>query len=183
MTLPILTLPAVVVLGASLAAAVTDVRSFRIPNRLTLPLLACGLVYQLVTAGLSGLGAGLLGVLLGFALLVPFHVAGGLGAGDVKLLAAVGAWLRPALTFQVFVASAFGAGLYAIVLLLVTRRGPKLWDHFQTLWIRLILLDFARRTQTPPVQELVGQSGRRTRLIPFGLLVAVGLVVTLVRSA
>jgi prepilin peptidase CpaA len=182
MMIPAVSVPTAVVLGATFAAAVSDVRSFRIPNRLTLTLLLGGLAYQLAVGGLAGLGTGVLGVLAGFALLVPFHVAGGLGAGDVKLLAAVGAWLGAALTFRVFVASAFGAGLYAVVLLLVTGRGAQLRDHLQLLWVRVALLDITRPPATSPVQVLAAREDRRTRLIPFGLLVALGLVVTLVRK-
>jgi prepilin peptidase CpaA len=174
--------PIAIVLAASVVAAVTDVRAFRIPNWLTLPLLVCGLLYQLVAAGLPGLGAGLAGAVFGLAVLVPFYALGGMGAGDVKLLAAVGAWLGLALTFRVFVASALAAGLYAIVLLVVTGRWREVWERFELLAIRLATFDLSPRMGTLPLPVQLKRADRRARLIPFGLLVAIGLVVTLARA-
>jgi len=70
-------------------AAITDFRSRIIPNWLTLPAIVGGLAYHAAVNGLSGFIFGLEGVLLGFALLILFYLAGGMGAGDVKLLGAV----------------------------------------------------------------------------------------------
>lgn len=173
--------PIVVVLAASIAAAITDLKMFRIPNALTFPLLASGLVYQVCLWGPPGLGRGLLGVAFGFAILLPFWIAGGMGAGDVKLMAAVGAWLGLRLTFQVFVASALAAGVYAMVMVLVTGRWRELWDGIQLLWIRITSFDFAPRNGAAELQAIAASADRRARLIPFGVLVAAGLLVTLAR--
>ena len=54
-----------------------------------------GLAYNFMSHGLSGLGDGFLGMLLGFACLILPYLWGGMGAGDVKALAALGAWLGP----------------------------------------------------------------------------------------
>src|SRR5262245_48167733 len=102
--------------------AVTDLWQFRVHNLLTLPLLVSGLIYQSVTEGTPGLVNGLLGALFGFSALVLFCVVGGMGAGDVKLLAGVGAWLGMPLTFYVFIGSSLAAGVYAMVLLVTSRR-------------------------------------------------------------
>lgn len=80
-------------MGASLAAAVWDVRRGRIPNTLTGPLFVSGLVLAVFTAGVAGLADSALACLLlsgPFVLLFAF--AGG-GAGDAKLMAGIGAWL------------------------------------------------------------------------------------------
>jgi Flp pilus assembly protein protease CpaA len=80
-------------IGASLVAAVTDLRQGRIPNWLTLPLWLLGLARATYLGGAGGLGRALeVSVLLALPYLVLFFLAKG-GAGDAKLMAAIGAWL------------------------------------------------------------------------------------------
>lgn len=82
-----------VVIAASLAAAICDLRTRRIPNRLTIPLLAAGLIWAGWTGGFYGIAeaAGAC-LLLGLPFVLLFLFGGG-GAGDAKLMGAVGAWL------------------------------------------------------------------------------------------
>lgn len=83
------------VLGASLVAATTDVSTGRIPNKLVAPVAAAGLLWACCTGGLAGLAGALVGaalLMLPFVLL--FILAGG-GAGDAKLMGALGLWLGP----------------------------------------------------------------------------------------
>jgi prepilin peptidase CpaA len=81
------------VLGASLAAAVWDLRQRRIPNALTFPVLGSGLAYSTWFGGLSGAAGSLGGCLLAaLPFVILFLYAGG-GAGDAKLMGAIGAWL------------------------------------------------------------------------------------------
>jgi prepilin peptidase CpaA len=81
------------VLGASLAAAIFDARSRRIPNWLTGSLLASGLVHAALVGGLAGLADSASAcVLLALPYVVLFAMAGG-GAGDAKLMGALGSWL------------------------------------------------------------------------------------------
>jgi prepilin peptidase CpaA len=81
------------VLGASLAGAFIDLRYRKLPNALTVPLFLAGVGYWAWTAGFAGVGQSLLAAVV---LMVPFVVlfvlAGG-GAGDAKMMGAVGAWL------------------------------------------------------------------------------------------
>jgi len=79
--------------GASLVAAFGDVRSRRIPNSLTFPLLAAGLLWSAWLGGVSGLGEAVGAcMLLGVPYVLLFVFFGG-GAGDAKLMGAIGAWL------------------------------------------------------------------------------------------
>ena len=109
--------PAVVVIVAALIAAATDIWKFKVYNALTLPLLLGGLIYHAATAGWAGLANSALGLLFGFAILLLFYAMGGMGAGDVKLMAAIGAWLGMPMTFYVFIASGLAGGVYAVALL------------------------------------------------------------------
>lgn len=90
--------PSLLVLSALvLTAVVCDLRSRRIPNALVASGIALGLLFSAAAPtgdGLApGIGGALLGGLAGLALLMPLYVLRVLGAGDVKLLAMVGAWL------------------------------------------------------------------------------------------
>ncbi|MFC1758947.1 prepilin peptidase [Planctomycetota bacterium] len=81
-------------------AAVIDGFELRVPNWITFPMIATGWIYSVACAdvlGLSwygGLGYSLLGTAAGLALLLPAYAIGGMGAGDVKLMAGVGAWIH-----------------------------------------------------------------------------------------
>ena len=94
------------VLLFTLACLVLDVRSRRIPNWLTVPVLATGLLVYTACDGLSGLWFSFLGFATGFGVLFVLWLFGGGGGGDVKMMGALGAWLGASLTVQVFVISA-----------------------------------------------------------------------------
>jgi len=90
---PLMPLQWGVVMVAALVGAGTDIKSRRIPNWLTGPVLLSGLVFAGVTAGWAGLGDALAGMLLAGVPFVVLFMVGGGGAGDAKLMAALGAWL------------------------------------------------------------------------------------------
>ena len=105
--------PAIAVLAAAVAA-VFDVRAGRIPNVLTAGTAVAGLGLAATGAGSTGIAAALGGGVLGLGLLLPGHVLGGTGAGDVKLMAALGILLGPAAIVVAFLASALAGGVFAI---------------------------------------------------------------------
>jgi prepilin peptidase CpaA len=175
----VLTFPTIVVLVASLIATATDVTRFKVHNLLTLPLLAFGLVYHGFVGGPTELAQSLLGALLGFGVLVGFYLLGGVGAGDVKLLAAVGAWLGLPLTFYLFIASSLAAGLYAVVLVLMHRRVAETWVNLKIIWYRLGVIG-RHLAGEDGVEAELGRPDFRNRVIPFGAMVAVGLIALLI---
>ena len=81
------------ILALVAVATFTDLRSRRIPNWLVLPFLTAGIALSIWFHGWSGLGQSLLGMALGGLLFGILAVMGGMGGGDVKLCAAVGAWI------------------------------------------------------------------------------------------
>ena len=105
------------------AGAFIDLRTRRVPNLITMPLAVLGLAAA--ASGISGLtmSASLLGLLLGLTLMLPGYVFGATGAGDVKLLAAAGAWLGPLHIGIAFLYTALVGGVLALV---VARRRRRL---------------------------------------------------------
>jgi prepilin peptidase CpaA len=91
----------------ALVAAVIDFRRFRVPNALTFPLCISGLVFHAVVNGLSGLQYSAGGIMAGVLILLLFYVLGVMGAGDVKLLAAIGAWIGGSIPCTCFVSRAW----------------------------------------------------------------------------
>lgn len=99
-------------------AAAIDVRERRIPNWLSLSGVLAGGCLNSIVGGVDGLISSLLGGLAGFFLLFFGYLLGGIGAGDVKLLAAVGAFLGPKLVFCAFIWMALSGGVLAILFVL-----------------------------------------------------------------
>lgn len=104
----------IAVLAAGLgSAAAIDVRSRRVPNGISLTTAAAGVA--LAAAGATGVtfGASLLGFVVGLALMLPGHLLGATGAGDVKLFAAAGAVMGVGRVFEAFVLVALAGGVLA----------------------------------------------------------------------
>ena len=156
----------------------TDIRTHRIPNLLNLFCGLSGLGYQLGTRGLGGLGEGLLGLLLGFGLMIGFYLFAGMGAGDVKALAALGAWLGPWDTFRLFIF--MGLSGLPLAMLFLWYRG-KLFTKLRQFWafvVNLALLRFkfaANPNKTSPELE---------ERMPYAVAIALAMVLLcLSRSA
>ena len=115
----------VIVIGtlaaAGIAATAIDLRTRRVPNALTLSLAAAGLAVAASGIGRVSLAGSLAGLAIGVALMLPGHLFGATGAGDVKLFGASGALLGPAAILGAFVYTLIAGGALAIVVAL--RRG------------------------------------------------------------
>jgi len=100
--------PTLIVLAV---ATFTDLRNRRIPNWLVLPFLLLGLVVSTWQHGWHGLGQSSAGFALGILLYGFLFFMGGMGAGDVKLAAAIGAWIGPSQLFFALVVTAMAGGI------------------------------------------------------------------------
>jgi len=153
-----------------------DLKTRRIPNYLTFGAALAGLAYNLGVSGWGGLGDGLLGLLLGFGFLIVPYIMGGMGAGDVKALAALGAWLGPTGTLYLFCYMAIAGGLMSLAVLI---RKAILWQKIRQGWVSLFnLLLCQGRDKTvasPPTQIIKG--------IPYGVAIALGMGMLLVTGA
>src|SRR6185437_5845998 len=101
-------------------ACVSDIQRRRIPNSVAALLAATGVAYSAAAAGSTGhaLLVSLGGLLLGLALWLPLYLVHWLGAGDVKLFAAAGAWLGPSRTLEGALIGALAGGILAVVWML-----------------------------------------------------------------
>lgn len=151
-------------------AAVIDLRQRRIPNALSFTGMAAGLVLGFWLDGWSGLSTSFLGLLTGGALFLPFYLARGMGAGDVKLMAAVGAFLGP---WHVLLAGITVALLGGVI---------AAWAAFRQGRLTQALRDtVAVVFRTGPLKTLDRSS--KEEAIPYGLAIAAGvLLYMLLRS-
>jgi prepilin peptidase CpaA len=115
-------------------AAYLDTRCHRIPNGITFGGAVAGLVLQSYFGGFEALGSGFLGLAIGFGLFIPFYIRGAMGAGDVKLMAAVGAFLGPSATLWAAAFTMIVGGVMAVAILLRHRGlGQLARRYFTTL--------------------------------------------------
>jgi prepilin peptidase CpaA len=143
----------------TLAAAATDLRSQRVPNWLTVPTAIAGLAFHAFAPSGWGAGVSLAGFALGFALLFLPWLLGGSGMGDVKLLAALGAWLGP-----LYLLVAFGLSMAAGSLLAIATMS---WFAAQRGVVQA-QRRFLHRTQ----RTADGARRRPARALPFAVPVA-----------
>ena len=109
-------------LAGVVAATVIDVRTRRIPNLLTAAMAATGIGMAATGASGVSLAAAALGIVVGFALMLPGHALGATGAGDVKLMAAVGAIVGPVIVLKAFLFTGVAGGVLAILVAVRRRR-------------------------------------------------------------
>ncbi len=168
------TVPVFVVIFASLVAAATDLRQFKIYNILTLPLIASGILYHAASGGWPSLVQSAVAASLCAAILFVPYLCGALGGGDLKLMVGVGAWLGIPWTVYVLLASSIASGAYAVALLLCYGGTQRLVQNVQVLYYKLKALG----TYIGPeedIEAILTRQDRYRRAIPFGAMVAVGV--------
>lgn len=176
-----LPVPALVVLVCTAIAAATDWKNFTIRNTITLPLIVTGIIYHALSDDAVWLFESVGAICLVTAILFVPYLMGVMGGGDLKLMAAVGAWLGIRQTLYVLIASSIVAGLYALVLLLQRAERKRTLLNFQVMYYKLRSLG-AHLGPDERIETLVGQEDRRRRVIPFGVMVALGVIIVLVWS-
>lgn len=135
-------------------AAATDAWRRRIPNWLTVPAAFAGLAFHALAPAGWGLATATAGAAIGFALLLGPWLLGGGGAGDVKLLTALGAWLGPVyLLFAFGLAIAFSAAAAMTILA---------WTTLSRGW----------RGMRRRLNVGAGANAPRRRMLPFAVPVA-----------
>lgn len=163
--------PVWVVTITLVVAAVIDGIQLKVPNWITFPMIISGWVYSTIAFGWVGLGWSLLGTLVGLALLLPAYSIGGMGAGDVKLLAGVGAWMHATHTFYGFCASAIIGAVLAVLMVLYKRQWAK---HFSQFWM---ILDEVKTIRDPNELSAIAADRKSSMmLLPYGIPIAIGTI-------
>jgi prepilin peptidase CpaA len=154
-------------LAIATVGAVQDVRARRIPNWLTYSGLLAALAVRGSFAGWPGVKGGLLGMLFAGGIFYLFFLLGGMGGGDVKLIAAVGAWVGAVQMISVLVVASLAGGVLAISYLVIHRQGREALSNTAELVRHHATAGF----QPHPVLN-VQQPG--TMRLPYGLAIAIG---------
>lgn len=153
-------------------ACISDLRTRRIPNTLTFSAIVTAVVFHAVNGGLSVAGWSLTGCGVGALLFFPMFALRGMGGGDVKLLAAVGAWLGPSQVVIAALATSIAGGVIAVAVALAH---GYLKTAVGNLWM---LLTHWRVTGIGPLENVTLQGTQGPRLA-YAFPIAIGTVVTL----
>ncbi|EFU38806.1 peptidase A24A prepilin type IV [Paenibacillus vortex V453] len=108
-----------------ITAFLTDLRSMKIPNALTVPAMLLGPVYHGILDGWEGMFFSLKGLGAGFLILLIMYFIGAVGAGDVKLFGGIGAWTGLWFTLHAIMYSVLCAGVVGLIILLWRRETMK----------------------------------------------------------
>ena len=152
-------------------AAVIDGWKLKVSNWITFPLVISGWVYSTACFGWPGLVWSLVGTAVGLALLMPAYAIGGMGAGDVKLLAGVGAWVWGTVTFYAFCLSAIVGGAIALVMILYSRQWWKHKSQFASILTEILVVRNPDQLAT-----LAAERKSSMMLLPYGIPIAIGSI-------
>ena len=155
-------------IALAITAGVTDWRSRRIPNWLTVPAAALGLATNIVFFGWPGAKSSLAGFALGMLLLFPFVLLHAFGYGDWKLVGASGAILGVDRLLQVFVVAAVVNALIALVLVIYEGRLGKTLGNIGRIFGALV------RFRRP--DPSISLDNPQTTKIPFGIAWALAIL-------
>jgi prepilin peptidase CpaA len=181
--------PIVVICIGMLAAAIIDWWKFKVPNKLTFPLILTGWLLGLANnlglgAGDGGIGSALLGTLLGFALLIPVYAIGGMGAGDVKMTMGFGSWIGAfygintgaetdgaSIIFWAFITGVLIGGVIGLVMILARGKFQQNAQH-----LREILGDMFKSKGIGEIAAKANSRRPRWHRLPYGVPLCIGFL-------
>ncbi len=159
-------------------AAVIDGIKLKVPNSITFPLIISGWLYSAISYGIAGeqawyigLGWSLAGTAVGLGLLLPAYAIGGMGAGDVKLLMGVGAWVHCSNTFYGFCVSVIIGAIIAIGQILYKKGIKKHSSQFMSILNEIITI---RNPDT--LSQIAADRKPTMTLLPYGIPIAIGTI-------
>ena len=164
--------PVWLVSGFLIVGAVMDGARFRVPNWLTFSMILSGCACSAVQDGWPGLGWSLGGIAVGLACLLPFYAIGGMGAGDVKLFAGVGAWVHASHAFYAFGAAAVAGGIFAVAMILYRGSWRKHLDQ-----LHMVLFELMVIRDPTKLSEIAAARKSSMLLLPYAIPIAIGTIV------
>lgn len=160
-----------------IVAAVIDGIQLKVPNWLTFPMIISGWVFSAMAYGMAGegwmvgLGWSLAGTAVGLALLLPAYAIGGMGAGDVKLMAGIGAWVHCWITFYAFCLSAV---IGAVIAVIMVWRSGKMKKHSGQF---VSILNEIMTVKNPETLATIAAERKSTMmLLPYGIPICIGTI-------
>ncbi|MEX0715423.1 MAG: A24 family peptidase [Planctomycetaceae bacterium] len=154
-----------------IVAAIIDGKQLRVPNWITFPMVLAGLAYSAWVGGWAGLGAGLLGMTVGLLCLLPLYAVGGMGAGDVKLMAGVGAWLGWQPTLYAFCVTAVVGAAMAVFM---AWRRRKLQHHYAN--FLMIFTEWMTVRNPRDLSAIAADRKPNMLLLPYGIPICIGSI-------
>src|SRR5207244_2243119 len=151
------------------AAAIIDVLTQKIPNWFTLPSAFLGVILNFHLCGTKGLSSSIIGLITGFLLLFFVYRLGGMGAGDVKLLCAAGAFLGPKLVFYSFIWMALVGGVLALILIIYNKAFSQTFGNLKILVLSWIL-------RSPSQEANLTLKNQALIKLPYGVAIATGVI-------
>jgi prepilin peptidase CpaA len=154
-----------------IVAAWIDGKELRVPNWITFPMVLTGIAFNVWVGGWTGLGESLLGMTAGLLCLLPLYAVGGMGAGDVKLMAGMGAWLGWKVTVYAFCVSTVVGALMAVAMVWWKGDFQKHSTNFL-----VILNEWATVRDPAKLAEIAAERKPRMMLLPYGIPICVGSI-------
>ena len=167
--------PVKLVSATLILAYVIDARVLKVPNWITFPLAFTGIAFHCFTSGWAGLGFAMMGLAAGLATLLPLYAVGGMGAGDVKLMAGAGAWVGMGLITSSFIANALVGGLMAVVMVALSGRTMH---HLRMAGV--IIRDIVTLKNPRVMFDRATERKPTMLLLPYGIPVCIGAITTFI---
>jgi len=162
-------------LALAIAAAAIDVQQYRIPNWLTLPAIGMGILLRVYFFGWHGLLTSVGGCLLAGGIVFLFYAVRAMGAGDVKLLAALGSIVGPHYAVLILLATAIAGGVLALVYVVYRGRTRSTFANLGS----VVKFHVQGGVQAHPEVNLDNPEALR---MPYGLAIAAGALYTFVTA-
>lgn len=162
----------------AVVAAWIDGKELRVPNKLTFPMVVAGWVFSMIAFELAGqtwyagLGYSLLGTIVGGLTLLPFYAIGGMGAGDVKMMAGIGAWVHSTVVFNSFCVGAIVGGVIAVAMVIQAGQWKKHYNQFFYIFNEIMTVRDPEK-----LSEIAGERKSSMRLLPYGIPMAIGTLI------